>query len=212
VDPLIVCVCLAHVNPDFTERAKRSFYSQNYERKHLLLVHTEKSTLTIGANRNTIMEASPPCSYFAHWDYDDVSAPDRLSLQYAHIQKTGKLLTGFYEMAMHDVKNDKTWVYSNEDHRYALGTSLFYRREAWEFAKFPDATPEDNKWRKEIGYDNCESMSGFRADGSPIMVQTVHGGNASAGIYPSSHRYKTATAEQERAVRELLNGTAVRNL
>ncbi len=106
---------------------------------------------------------------------------------------------------MYDAKNDKVWIYENPDHRFALGTSLFYRREAWERVKFPDKTPEDNQWRREVGYDNCESQSVFREDGTPMMVQVVHGGNASARIVPSSKKFKQATEQQDKDVRDLLN-------
>ena len=226
MDPLIFCILPCH-NHDTIARAVNSFRSQTYRNKRLIIWDNSEnrpwhytmdlpdnescvedvSGLTVGDYRNHCIEWAlehRDIDYISHYDHDDVSGPDRLILQLAHIQKTGKLLTGFYDMAMYDVKNDKTWIYSNEDHRYALGTSLFYRREAWERVKFPDLTPEDNKWRKEVGLDNCESRSGFREDGSPIMVQTVHGGNASARIFPSSHRYKTPTAEQDRQIRELL--------
>ncbi len=203
-------------------RAVASFEAQTYQTKKLYILNTGGilgfasddvyenwaprvgDYPTIGALRNECLSHGFVAPYCAHCEDDDVSSPDRLALQLAHIQKTGKLLTGFYDMAMYDAANDKTWIYLNEDHRYALGTSLFYRREAWERVKFPDKTPEDNIWRKEVGLDNCESRSCFREDGSPIMVQTVHGGNASARIFPSSHRYKRASSLQDEQIRELL--------
>ncbi len=143
--------------------------------------------------------------YIAHFDDDDVSAPDRLSIQLAHIQETGKLVTGFHSMPMYDAKNDKVWLYRHHDERYALGTSLFYRREAWERVKFPDKTPEDNQWRREVGLDNCLSQSSLREDGTPIMIQTVHGGNASARIVPSNHtKFTEASPELDAEVRRIL--------
>ena len=225
MEPLIWCICpTTDKYRDFLPRAIESFRAQPYGYKRLLVWDTSEGNTpyigqsplishrlpaeiahTVGGLRNDAIESIiHEADYIAHFDVDDVSSPDRLSVQLAHIQKTGKLLTGFYNMPLHDAKNEKTWIYANEDHRYALGTSLFYRREAWERVKFPDQTPEDNKWRKDVGLDNCESQSCFRSDGSPIMVQTVHGGNASARIYPSSARYSPATAEQSRIVREML--------
>jgi hypothetical protein len=140
-----------------------------------------------------------------HFDWDDISAPLRLQRQLEHIQKTGKLVTGFYDMPMYDAKNDKVWIYANpHKEHYSLGNCLFYKREAWERVKFPDITPEDNLWRKNIGGENIESRSVFEEDGTPLMIQVIHGGNASASIIRSSTYYKEPSEAQEKAIRELL--------
>ena len=141
--------------------------------------------------------------FFAHFDDDDWSAPDRLSIQLAHIQKTGKLVTGFYDMPFYDQQTGEVAFYCHEDKRYALGTSLFYKREAWEQHKFPDMTPEDNKWRMNVGLDNCESISSLCADGSPIMIQTVHGANGSAKIMQTP-RWSKPSKELEDEVRRII--------
>ena len=159
--------------------------------------------------RNTANSSEPiQANFFAHWDWDDWSAPDRLSIQLEHIQKTGKLVTGFYSMLFYDAVRDEVHLYEHEDHRYALGTSLFYRREAWQQHKFPDCTPEDNKWRMAVGMDNCSSLPGVRADGTPIMIQTIHGANGSAQVVKGSPRWKTPTAEQEREVRRIITSAS----
>ncbi len=203
IEPYITGILLDWKTPAFTERAKRCFNSQDHPRRELVILHAFMDH-TVGNRRNRAIE-STDTDFISHFDYDDWSAPDRLSIQLAHIQKTGKLVTGFYDMPMYDAKNDKVWMYRHHDPRYALGASLFYRREAWERVKFPDKTPEDNQWRREVGLDNCLSQSSLREDGTPIMIQTVHGGNASARIVPSNHtKFSEASPELDAEVRRIL--------
>ncbi len=211
-DPLICCITLdPGGRPDFTRRYKKCIEEQVYVPRESGILYTAHDSRTIGSLRNTLLDTGVEpfgkisAPFVAHFDWDDWSAPDRLSIQLDHIQKTGKLVTGFHDMPMYDAKNDKVWFYRHHDPRYALGTSLFYRREAWERVKFPDKTPEDNQWRREVGLDNCLSQSSLREDGTPIMIQTVHGGNASARIVPSNHtKFQEADEKLEKAVREIL--------
>ncbi len=202
-EPRITGLLLDWKNPAFTERAKRCFDAQDYVPRELVVFH-DSMDLAVGTRRNQALETidSP---YIAHWDYDDWSAPDRLSVQLAHIQKCGKLAVGFFDCMMYETATDKVYFYQNPHKHYTLGTSLFYKREAWEKMKFPDLTPEDPKWRRDLGYDNFEGMSSLREDGSPMMIQVIHGGNASARIVrgPHSH-FQEASEAQAKAVREIL--------
>ncbi len=205
---LICCICLdPGGGPDFVDRAERCMKAQSGPDVRYFICETSNPKKTVGWWRNyaiTALQNSPSVGYIAHFDWDDVSSPDRMAIQFAHIQKTGKLVTGFHTMPIYDALNDKVWIYSNPKPGYALGTSLFYKREAWERVKFPDRTPEDNLWRQKIGGENIDSISGFREDGSPIMIQTIHGRNASARIVKNSPYFKEASEAQEKAVREIL--------
>lgn len=58
-----------------------------------------------------------------------------------------------------------------------------------------------------MGLTNCESISSLRADGTPIMIQTIHGGNASAQIVEGSSRWMKPTPAQEREVRRIMYET-----
>lgn len=224
----IYCIVPYRERPDLLARAIQCFKAQTHYHKVLMIWDTspnpgldltesdrgnivhifpENRDGTVGALRNAAIGYAPQgdWDYVAHFDWDDWSAPDRLSIQLAHIQKTGKLVTGFHTMPIYDAVNDKVWIYSNPKPNYALGTSLFYKREAWERVKFPeDRVVDDNLWRSRIGGENIDSISGFREDGSPIMIQVIHGGNASAQIVPSSARFKEATPELAKMVREIL--------
>jgi len=179
-----------------------SFYPESVH----VLADREQAQYSVGKLRNISIGGFCPAEteYIAHFDWDDWSAPDRLSRQLAHIQKTGKLVAGFYDMPMYETIHDKVYMYRNVHKEYALGTSLFYRREAWERVKFPDETPEDNKWRRDVGFENCESQSSLREDGSPIMIQVIHGANASARIIRGGTYFKEADEAQAKAVRDIL--------
>ncbi len=231
-EPLICCIMPTRDRPQLAIRAVRCFSKQSVDLYTSLFIMDSGSTLpdckdrgvfhlhhpelaahSVGNLRNCVIGAA--CfslksavgvtpDYISHFDDDDISAPLRLQRQLEHIQQTGKLVTGFRDMPMYDLKNDKVWIYTNPHPSYSLGNCLFYKREAWERVKFPDMTPEDNLWRKNIGGENIESRSVFEPDGSPLMIQVVHGANASASIIRSSTYYKEPTPEQENAVRKLL--------
>lgn len=205
--PLILCICPIPDDSPFGDRALTCWRAQSCGLTKFQYLPNKRGERTTGELRNQCIalgDADEQCDFIAHFDHDDISTPDRLQRQLEHIQRTGKLVTGFYDMPMYDARKDKVWIYRNDKTNYALGTSLFYRREAWERVKFPDKTPEDNIWRHRVGLENCESQSVFREDGTPMMVQVVHGGNASARIFAGTPRFKEASAEQEKAVRALI--------
>lgn len=209
-NPLIICLCLTRDRPDFLARALRCFNAQTYSPKAFAVIDsTGMVGVTTGGLRNQAIEQAlngwPNAEYIAHWDFDDWYHPHRLEAQYNLIQFSGKLVAGFYEQPMYDTRKDETWIYSHEDKRYSTGNALFYHREAWERIKFPDKTPEDTIWQRHIGFDNRLSMSGMCSDGTtPLIIQTIHGSNASAQIIPSSSRFSRATAAQHAAVKEIL--------
>jgi hypothetical protein len=200
---MICAICLAWKNENFLDKAKQCIRRQ-VGGCHSIIFE-KNMECSVGVRRNLAIALAPgDTGHIAHFDYDDISAPLRLKRQLGHIQQTGKLVTGFYNMPMYDLKNDKVWIYTNPRTNYSLGNCLFYKREAWERVKFPDKTPEDNVWRKNIGGENIESRSVFEPDGSPLMIQVVHGANASASIIRSSVYYQEPSEAQEKAVRELL--------
>ena len=224
---MICCICLCHTH-EFVARAVRCYRSQDYLNKQLTIWDSsggkpfaysmdlpvnercveELPNFTVGELRNRAiswaLSLDAGIDFIAHFDHDDWSAPDRLSIQLAHIQKCGKLAVGFRDLLMYETKTDKVYFYQNPHPHYTLGTSLFYKREAWEKMKFPDKTPEDPQWRRQLGFDNFEGMSSLRADGTPIMIQVIHGANASARIIRGGTYFKEASESQAKAVREIL--------
>jgi hypothetical protein len=200
--------CLTITGKKYQQFEKRAKKCRDWQTvgHHTVIYDDEHCPIkAVGAFRNSgLRSLTNDTHYIAHFDVDDISAPNRLAVQLAHIQKTGKLVTGLYDCPMYDVKHDKVWMYENPRHSpYAVGCSLFYKREAWEKHKFPDRTPEDNLWRNAVGGENIESRSVWE-NGKPLMIQVIHGGNASASIVRSSVYYKEPSEAQEKAVRELL--------
>lgn len=223
---IVLCILPCHQH-EFVERAVKCFRSQTHEEKHLVIWDNagkhpwaysmdlpwnescveDIPGLTVGDYRNRCIEWGLNrygADYIAHFDMDDFSAPDRLAVQIAQMERSGKLAGGFRDCLMYETIHDRVYFYQNPHPHYTLGTSLFYKREAWEKMKFPDATPEDPRWRRDLGYDNFEGMSSLRADGSPIMIQVIHGGNASARIIRGGSYFKEASEQQAKAVREIL--------
>ncbi len=225
-EPLIRAIMPTCNRDVMAYRTARCFNAQTYPDAYMVVLNSGTSWLELPNHRNVqlwfpdfkkfsigvlrnwcIQEPAykkERPDYIAHFDDDDICAPARLEKQLEHIRQTGKEVTGFYNMPMYDAKNDKVWIYANPRTNYSLGNCLFYKRSAWERERFPDKTPEDNIWRKNIGGENIESRSVFEPDGSPLMIQVVHGANASASIIRSSVYYQSATFDQENKVRALL--------
>ena len=204
--PIIGCICpiTEEDSAKYMDVVVRMWGLQTEGLTKLQFLPNKRGEQTTGALRNQCISLLGECDYVAHFDMDDYSAPDRLSVQLAHIQKCGKLAVGFRDMLMYETKTDKVYFYQNPHPHYTLGTSLFYKREAWEKMKFPDKTPEDPHWRRQLGFDNFEGMSSLRADGTPIMIQVIHGANASARIIRGGTYFKEASESQAKAVREIL--------
>lgn len=230
--PAIACLTPTCDRPAFLERSIRCFLGQSEAKQRFQVIldtgtvciepsrlaqgdfyirsaaSDGKNRKSVGSLRNEALHClrtyGARFNLIAHFDDDDWSAPGRLKTQVAHLQQTGKLVTGFNDMLFMDLVNDRVMFYRHEDDTYALGTSLLYRREAWEQHPFPDMTPEDNRWRLDVGLSNCHSISSLRPDGTPMMIQVIHGKNGAAQVVFPSKRWSEATPEQDRMVREIL--------
>lgn len=200
---MTVCICPAHAHPEFVQRATDCFNSQRYPLKRFELLDTSGlSGWSVGAIRNTLIShSSHPGEIIAHFDYDDWSAPERLSQQVALMELTGRPIVGYYDMAFYDQTRDRVLFYDSNMRNYALGTSLMYHREIWEKNPFPDQTPEDTTWQFKIGPQNIASISSIRK-GKPMMIQVYHGANAAASVHGAM--FEPASPELDREVRRIL--------
>ncbi len=214
--PLVCCICPSHL-PGYAERAKACFDAQTYENKLWLPMDTRGLNMTVGAIRNSMLRhLLVDAPLIAHFDHDDWSAPTRVSEQVAFMERTGAQVVGYGDMPFYDVDRDAVLFYDSRNPRYALGTSLMYRREAWEREPFPDKTPEDTHWcGNGSGAGKVFSQSSFGAvmGGDGLlhvcrlqMVQTIHKGNASP---KRGARFQPASAELERAVRSIIAQNAI---
>ncbi len=224
--PEVCCILPFREKFQFVERALGCFYSQDYENKRVYTVDSSPDgfgyhslTLrpgtgdtscwdaqlhgrTVGAIRNFIVDRIH-CPIIAHFDYDDWSDPGRLTQQVQLMELTGRRVVGYYDMPIHDLVKDRVYWYDSHMRNYSLGTALMYRRELWEKIPFPDITPEDTTWQRQIGQENIAAISSLR-NGKPMMVQTIHGSNGAA--HSSAARFDPASPELERIVRKIVHG------
>lgn len=150
---------------------------------------------------------------FAHWDDDDWSHPMRLAEQVALIEGDPKLdAVGYSDMlfsvrrcaecgdpacAHQGIKIEDAWLYTSTSD-YLLGTSLMYRRAAWERKRFEHVSQgEDKRWLKgmrTLGHTSLFRWSGPSGSGhddlQPRMIASIHGANTSSRIDPTSENWK----------------------
>ncbi len=221
--PEVCCILPFKEKPQLVERAIGCFFSQDYQNKKLLLLNTGHDSCdflatipdinyhhipaiagkTVGFLRNFCINNGVTQELIAHFDYDDWSAPGRLSQQVALMEMTGRPVVGYYDMPFYDQVQDRVFWYDSLMRNYTLGTALMYRRELWEKIPFPDCTPEDTTWQRQVGTDNIAAISSLR-NGEPMMIQTIHGSNGAA--HSSAARFDPASPSLEKRVREIIRG------
>jgi len=187
----------------FQHQAVACFSSQTYTGGLRLLTLPADPARTIGAMRNYANSLLTDCEIVCHWDDDDWSHPNRIAEQVALLQATGADCVGYNEMlfwrglaafpqaepinGITVYNGGEAWLYSNQNPRYALGTSLCYSRKAWEARPFQDINHgEDTEWLKGV---RCHSESSLPALGAiagpecgPMarMIARIHSGNSSS--------------------------------
>lgn len=164
-----------------TERAVRSFLSQTYPNKMLLVFDTGREpfefenlstrtalriaidryslegSCTIGQLRNMANDLCCGAQIIAHWDSDDWSYPFRLEDQVKVLEKSGAAATGYSDMVFQD--SGKAWLYQNGDPQYCIGTSLCYWRATWVNKPFEAINEgEDNRWLRQIDRRGVSSV------------------------------------------------------
>lgn len=229
--PLACCITPTRDRPELLRRTIESYKSQDYRPKVQIIINSGKDPGTqefgtggvfqydiswsdplrgaysVGYLRNRglrlIEEQHGKINLIAHFDDDDWSAPERLTEQVAFMEHTGADVVGYCDMPFYDAVHDKVYFYDSRVKAYTLGTALLYKREVWEKVPFPDVTPEDTTWQHSVaraGFTIC-SESSIR-DRKVRMIQTLHGGNASAHLTKSAFEPAEAWLDQE--VRRIL--------
>lgn len=162
---------------------------------------------SVGKLRNVANGFAEPmkAEIIVHWDSDDLSHPNRITEQVALLQSSGKQAVGYRNMLFwrtlqlteKDVYGpegsddpcdvaEESWLYSNPQQSYCLGTSLCYWREVWERRPFPDlpkakgGTGEDVAWLQgvdSLGIGYLPTVSTRVVDSEPRIIASIHGSN-----------------------------------
>lgn len=201
-------------------RAIRSFESQTYESKRLLILDSgsspalphvcnispdyvwfdsppESRRLSIGMLRNIAIECPRyPFDLVAHFDSDDWSAPGRLADQVTEITRdydvAGYHSATFWKEPTAEAQGE-AWAFSSDDAKYCLGTSLMYWRDTWKGRHFPD-TPIKGEPRV-MGADELAWQTPLRRwsnSGAAHLIASVHDDNTLTKISPGLREWRRA--------------------
>ncbi len=153
---------------------------------------------TIGELRN-IANACMQSDIIMHWDDDDISHPARMAEQVALLQASGADCVGYREALFwrdaetHLAHGDEpdswdgqqSYLYTNTDPTFCLGTSMCYWRRTWERNPFserngpnPRERGEDREFLRGIKSLGVSAISGFGSAAESRMVCRIHAGNA----------------------------------
>ena len=184
-------------------RAVRAFREQTYKNKRLLVFDTGQrdqpsppdegisycyrpewigTTPTIGALRN-VANGLTKADIIVTWDSDDVSHPNRIAEQVAHLQSSGADVVGYNELLFW--REPQAWLYK-APRGTAPGTSLCYKRSTWERKPFSDlpriiagknvGDSEDVAWLRGLNLATVPSLYP-NAVCEPRLIASIHGGN-----------------------------------
>lgn len=116
----------------------------------------------------------------AHFDSDDFSDPHRLQMQADYMEMSGKQVVGFHSMLFYDVEKKKAYKYHGL-HNYAIGTSLFFKREFWQAHPWKDinAGKSSTGLASDTAFvKDAERVNElFVTDAGPLMVARGHSGD-----------------------------------
>ena len=194
--------------PDMTERAIRCWRAQTYENKHLVVLYSSigakrpkdragiayamlpATGLPLGRLRNLANEMARG-DILIHWDSDDWSHPLRIEEQVALLKSSGADAVGYNQMLFWN-QNSEAWLYTAQNQRFALGTSLCYWRRSWERKPFNDrkTSGEDLEWQGGQVVEAVASVRGGMLD--PRMIATIHGHNTASAIDPKAPEWTRA--------------------
>lgn len=184
----VTCLCVTKNRKEWIPKAIACYLEQSYQPRELLivadgqeikdlipdrpdirLIHVEYGR-TLGDKRNFGVEQANG-KYIAHWDDDDVSAPDRLRDQVDRLRGAGTTVTGYSQI---DFTDGRTWWRYTGDADHSPGSSLLYERE-WALAhRFkPLQVGEDGEFVKVAA--GCAAI--VTAPSAGMLTATIHSGN-----------------------------------
>ena len=131
---------------------------------------------TVGAKRNEACRLARG-ELIAHWDDDDWYAPSRLRRQVEALQATSADLCGTSTLYFYQPSADRAWRYrfgGGTASRMLVGTSLVYRRRAWERSAFANiGVGEDVRFVRASVGPLCDLAD------PALGVATIHAANTS---------------------------------
>jgi glycosyltransferase involved in cell wall biosynthesis len=191
--PLVSCILPTKNRAAFIPQAIASYQSQTYPNKELVIfdngddeteaiLPTDLSiryyritgNRTTGEMRNFCAKYSKG-EFICHFDSDDWSAPRRITDQVTRLGEHG-VVTGYHAMLFYDERDGKLYWWRMPSHsaiRYALGTSLCYRRVWWHYHPFQALRiGEDMKFVQQALREAYRLVTTVSAE--QLMVARVH--------------------------------------
>jgi glycosyltransferase involved in cell wall biosynthesis len=201
--PLVSCVMPTHNRRQFVSQALWYFLRQDYPRKELVILDDGEDAIAdlvppdervryvrfdhrvpLGAKRNAGCEMSRG-EFIAHWDDDDWIAPHRLSMQVREMIESGADVCGTNELLHYAIERGDAWCYHllPGERPWLAGGTLFYRREAWQRAPFPEINVgEDTEFISRHPPERLHAVSD-----SSFYVALIHRGNTAAKRLSDPH-------------------------
>lgn len=193
---------------EFAAHALKSYRRQHYPLRELIIIQdaddptfdeppkdvtliTNADKQWIGAKRNQAIRHAQG-TYIAHFDSDDWSDVERLTIQVNALRTSGLAVCGLSSMMFWDQELSQAFIYDSIRaprgyEKWVVGTSLVYRRDWIERYPFTDSvsnTGEDNRMvRHALEHDELLSMS----HSPQLIVARIHAGNTDKFKYGSSY-------------------------
>lgn len=213
VAPLVSCIMPTADRRAFVPRAVACFLRQDHPQIELIVVDDGDDAIgdllpdderiryvrvegreTVGVKRNRACELARG-ELIAHWDDDDWFAPERLSVQVAALQASGRALCGITRPLYYDVRSKRAWRYVQPVGERRWLTMLLYTRRLWASLRFGVA---------RVGSDTAfvwrvPEQRQVVLDRDDLMVCTIHAGNVSPKVTVGS-RWQAVDVARVRAL------------
>jgi O-antigen biosynthesis protein len=158
--PLVSCIMPTFDRRSFVPQAVRCFLRQDYPAKELVIVddgpepvgdllpadssivyHRLEARMVLGTKRNLACDLARG-SIIVHWDDDDWSSPERVSVQVAALTREGADVCGVSSLLYYDLVHASAWRFTwpGAQRPWAAGPSLCFTKELWRGSPFPDVT------------------------------------------------------------------------
>lgn len=193
--PLMSCIMPTYNRRCFIPQAIRCFLRQDYPSLELIVVDDGADSiadcmpadpriryfrldqkLTIGAKRNFACEQARG-EFIAHWDDDDWYPTSRIRAQMSALLNSSAHVCGSSQIYFYAPATEQAWEYrySATGQAWVSGTTLAYRKQAWEHSPFPDLqVGEDSHF---VYHGGSKTICDLAV--SELCVGMVHTGNTS---------------------------------